>query len=103
MIGFFSACLNRQLAKARADQARLHIDLCTARADNDWLIRTGRNLLADKQKLADQLEFLADENAALHRSLAAAVENNRRLGIALFESVGHPSVRASVAKRAEQN
>lgn len=82
MIGFFSACLNRQLARLRADNARLHIDNCTLRAERAQLL---------------------GEVHRLRRKLSEAQENNRRLGIALFESVGHPSVKASVAKRAEQN
>jgi hypothetical protein len=105
MMGFFTAHVNAQLAKLRADQARLHTENCvlrtenqTLRADNDWLLKMGRQHLAEQRKQRQLSQFMADENLALHSSLAAAVENNRKLGMALFKALGHPSVRSETAK-----
>ena len=91
MMGFFTAHVNAQLSKLRTVNARLHSANCDLRVNNDWLAKEARRLL-------DENRFLRDELAATHSSLAAAVENNRKLGMALFRALGHPSVRSETAK-----
>lgn len=68
----------RTNAKLRADNARLTNRLLCAEAEKVWAVaRAG---------------WLVGENRELHKSLADAVENNRKLSIELFRALGHPSV-----------
>ncbi len=110
MMGFFTAHFNAQLSKLRTANAKLHSENCalraenqTLRADNDWYLKMGRQHLVEQRKQRQLSQFMADENLALHSSLAAAVENNRKLGIALWKAIGHPSVRVTTAKTAGWN
>jgi uncharacterized protein (DUF3084 family) len=98
MIGFFTAHVHRELAKLRADRARLHTETCTLRAelrdvrsDNDWLLKMGRQVLADSRTLGAEVDelksrqgFLLDENAAQARIIS---ELSRNLAVL----TGHPS------------